>query len=115
MRRFAIAVTALLAFASPASAASRGAWDRSDQHAAAQAGLLHVLDDGAFHGERALTGAQLRPSRDPLAARLHVQPANLGALASKVSVAPFDPPIVRPPRPAAAAQSAQYHAPPRGP
>src|SRR3954469_14195225 len=114
MRRFAIAVTALLAFASPASAASRGAWDRSDQHAAAQAGLMHVLDDGAFHGERALTGAQLRQSRDALAARLDVQPANLGALASKVSVAAFDRAIVRQLGLADVAKSVQYQARRRG-
>src|SRR5690349_21794126 len=114
MRRLAIAVAALLACASPASAASRGAWDRGDQHAAAQAGLMHVLDDGAFHGERPLSGAQLRQSRDALAARLNVPAANLGALGSHVSVAAFDRAMVRQLGLADVARSVHYQARRRG-
>jgi cell wall-associated NlpC family hydrolase len=95
MRRLITLTLALLALASPAQAATRGAWDRGDQHTAARAGLMHVLSDDRFHGERPLTGAQLRQSRDALAARLNVAPVNLGSAGSTVSVAAFDRALVR--------------------
>src|SRR4051794_5149605 len=98
MRRLAALTAALLTLAAPAAAhaaMTRGGWDRADQHAAAVNGLMHVLDDGAFHGERPLTGAQLRQSRDALATRLNVAPANLGAIGAHVSVAAFDRALVR--------------------
>jgi cell wall-associated NlpC family hydrolase len=94
MRRLLALTAGLLAFASPASAATLGAWDRGDQHAVAQAGLMHVLDDDAFHGERPVSAAQLRQSRDALAARLAVPAVNLGALGAHVSVAAFDRALV---------------------
>jgi cell wall-associated NlpC family hydrolase len=79
-----------LALASPAHAAVRGlgGWDRSDQHAVAQAGLMHVLEDQGFHGERPLAGGQLHDALEALAARLGV-PA-VAAPATGVSVEGFD-------------------------
>src|SRR3954447_25050335 len=98
MRRLAALTATLLALAAPAAAhaaMTRGGWDRADQHAAAVNGLMHVLDDGAFHGERALTGAQLRQARDAPAQRLGTAPVNLGAPGPHVSVAVFDRALVR--------------------
>ena len=95
MRRLFALTLALAAVASPARAAMLATWDRPDQHVAAQAGLLHVLDDGDFHGDRPLTGGQLRQARDALAARLAVPPVNLGGLGPRVSVAAFDRALVR--------------------
>ena len=96
MRRLAaLTVTLLAACATPASAAmTLGGWDKADQHASDVQGLMHVLEDGAFHGDHLLTGAQLRQSRDALATRLGVAPVNLGALGSRVSVASFDRALV---------------------
>src|SRR4051794_26183678 len=97
MRRLASLPAALLALAAPAPASAamtRGGWDRADQHAAAVNGLMHVLDDGAFHRERPLTGAQLRQSRDALPLRLNVAPANLGSLRAPGPVAAFDAALV---------------------
>ena len=95
MRRLIALTFALAAVSSPASAATLSSWDRGDQHVAARAGLLPVLDDGEFHGERRLTGAQLRQARDAMASKLGVAPVNLGNLGSRVSVAAFDRALVR--------------------
>src|SRR3954447_18792621 len=89
MRRLAALKASLLTLAAPTAAdaaMTRGGWDRADQHAAAVNGFMHVLEDGAFHGERPLTGAQLRQPRDALALRLNVAPVDLGALGAHVSV-----------------------------
>jgi cell wall-associated NlpC family hydrolase len=61
MRRLlaATAVLAATAAAAPAHAATLGNWDRHEQRTVAKAGLLPKLDDGGFHGERALTPGQL--------------------------------------------------------
>jgi cell wall-associated NlpC family hydrolase len=95
MRRLIALTLALAGLSTPASAATPASWDRGDQHVTARAGLLGVLGDKRFHGERPLTGAQLRAARDALAARLGVAPVNLGALGSRVSVAAFDRGLVR--------------------
>jgi cell wall-associated NlpC family hydrolase len=57
--RLALVLIALLALPSTARAASLGGWNKSEQRAVRQAGLLTNLEDGRFHGERPLTGAQL--------------------------------------------------------
>src|SRR3954451_13433086 len=107
--------TMLAVCATPASAAiTRGNWDKADQHAADVSGLMHVLEDGAFHGERPLTGAQLRQSRDALALRLHVAPVDLGALGAHLSFAAFDTALVRQLGLADLAKSIQWQARRRG-
>src|SRR3954451_10116888 len=107
--------TMLAVCATPASAAiTRGNWDKADQHAADVSGLMHVLEDGAFHGERPLTGAQLRQSRDALALRLHVAPVDLGALGAHLSFAAFDTALVRQLGLADVARSIQWQARRRG-
>src|SRR4051794_41357851 len=58
--RLALVVTvATLALPSTAHAASLGGWNKSEQREVASAGLLPKLEDGRFHGERPLSGAQL--------------------------------------------------------
>ncbi len=86
-----LVLTCLLIVAAPARAAvpGTGGWDPQSQHAAAQAGLMHVLDDGAFHGERPLTGAQLRESLGTLGDQLGTQSTPAPDTAT-VSVAGFD-------------------------
>jgi len=76
-----------LTLAAPASAhaASLGGWNQSEQREVAAAGLLPRLQDGRFHGERPLTGAQLSTA-------LGEQPA---AAARTVSVTSFDARLVR--------------------
>src|SRR3954469_21648042 len=95
MRRLIALTLALAGLSTPASAATPASWNRGDQHVTARAGLLGVLGDKRFHGERPLTGAQLRAARDALAARLGVAPVNLGAVGPRVSVAAFDRALVR--------------------
>ena len=114
-RLAALMATMLAVCATPASAAiTRGNWDKADQHAADVSGLMHVLYDGAFHGERPLTGAQLRQSRDALAAKLNVAPINLGAVGAHISVAAFDRALVRQLGLADLAKSIQWQARRRG-
>jgi cell wall-associated NlpC family hydrolase len=52
---------AVITLAAPASAqaASLGGWNKREQREVIQAGLLPKLEDGRFHGERSLSGAQL--------------------------------------------------------
>src|SRR4051812_18895613 len=52
------AATALLPTTS-ARAASRGGWNLGEQRAVRLAGVMHDLDDQAFHGERPVSGRQL--------------------------------------------------------
>jgi cell wall-associated NlpC family hydrolase len=89
MRALLGAVLAVLLTTSPAAAApTPGTWNRGDQRAVTQAGMLPVLDDGAFHGERPLAGHQAGAARDALAARLGLP--RVPAPAGHVSVAGFD-------------------------
>jgi cell wall-associated NlpC family hydrolase len=89
MRTLLATATAVLVLAAPAAAASgRGDWNRGDQRAVAEAGLMAPLDDGRFHGERAVAGAQLPGALHALADRLAV--ARLPAPTGAVSVAGFD-------------------------
>jgi hypothetical protein len=56
--------------ATSARAASLSGWNLGEQRAVREAGVLHNLDDQAFHGERPLSGHQLPEALAALAARL---------------------------------------------
>jgi cell wall-associated NlpC family hydrolase len=77
---------AVLTLAAPASAlaASLGGWNLREQREVVQAGLLPKLEDGRFHGERALSGAQLSAALSEQAA----------SAAKTVSVTSFDARLV---------------------
>ena len=87
----ALLVLALLPAA--ASAHTRGDWNRGEQRAVARAGLLAPLADGALHGERPLTGAQLGHALTQLAARTGGAPVAAPARAT-VSLTSFDARLV---------------------
>src|SRR3954449_6475284 len=55
----ALAAAAALLPATAARAASRGGWTLREQRAVRLAGVMHDLDDQAFHGERPVGGRQL--------------------------------------------------------
>jgi cell wall-associated NlpC family hydrolase len=80
----ALAVTS----APAANAADRAAWNLGEQRAVRLAAVMHNLDDGAFHGERPLTGRQLPDALAAFSATLGA-PA-VSAPPSAVSVATFD-------------------------
>jgi cell wall-associated NlpC family hydrolase len=78
----ALAVAAgVLLPATGARAAARGSWNLTEQHAVRVAGVMHDLDDEAFHGERPVAGRQLPDALAALAAQLGVAPVS----------APIDP------------------------
>jgi cell wall-associated NlpC family hydrolase len=87
MRVLLATAAAVLVVASPAAAAT-GTWDRRDQHAAVEAGLMAPLDDGQFHGERPVAGTQLPGALHALADRLGV--ARIPVPTGRVSLAGFD-------------------------
>jgi cell wall-associated NlpC family hydrolase len=84
--RLASILAAAVTLAAPASAhaASLGGWNKSEQRQVVSAGLLPKLQDGRFHGERPLSGAQL-------SAALGEQSASA---AKTVSVTAFDARLV---------------------
>jgi cell wall-associated NlpC family hydrolase len=86
MRLASIFAVAAVTLAAPASAhaASLGGWNKSEQREVVSAGLLPKLEDGRFHGERPLSGAQL-------SAALGEQSASA---AKTVSVTAFDTRLV---------------------
>jgi cell wall-associated NlpC family hydrolase len=93
VRALLLALAALLACASAARAAivpTLGNWSRDEQEMVVSEGLLTDLDDGAFHGERALTHSQLQVARDALAVRLGAVPAPIAGDVDRISVAAFD-------------------------
>src|SRR4051794_17442971 len=69
MRLILATALAVLALPTSAHAAGLGSWNRSEQRAVVQAGLLDGLPDGRFHGEARLTGAQLGSALGAVAAR----------------------------------------------
>ena len=95
-----LVLPACLAFSAPAVAGKPpklpplAAWDPLSQKAVVQAGLLPVLDDGQFHGERPLELTDLRTARDGLATRLGVAPVKFDGT-GHISVAAFDAFLVR--------------------
>jgi cell wall-associated NlpC family hydrolase len=95
MRRLSLLLAAAAALiATPtASAATRANWNLDQQEDVAEAGVLTRLDDGRFHGERPLTGAQLGAALSALAAESG-QPAVAGTSAATVSVTAFDARLV---------------------
>lgn len=74
--------------ATSARAAARGSWNLPEQRAVRLAGVMHDLDDQAFHGERPVAGRQLPDALAAFAARLGVDPVK--APASAVTVTTFD-------------------------
>jgi cell wall-associated NlpC family hydrolase len=97
--RLATSLLVLLAslVAAPAAraAASLGTWNVGEQRAVAGAGLLPRLADGALHGERALTPAQLAGSLQAVAARTGQPPVTASVRArGPVSVTMFDARLV---------------------
>jgi cell wall-associated NlpC family hydrolase len=88
-----LAAAAVLATPQTARAASLGGWNQGEQRAVAASGLLSRLDDGRFHGERPLTGAQLGGALTALAAQSGQPPVAAGS-ASTVSVTGFDARLV---------------------
>jgi cell wall-associated NlpC family hydrolase len=87
MRALLATAAAVLLISSPAAAAT-GTWDRRDQHAVVEAGLMAPLDDGQFHGERPVAGAELQGALHALADRLGV--ARVPVPTGRVSLAGFD-------------------------
>jgi cell wall-associated NlpC family hydrolase len=87
MRALLATAAAVLLVSSPAAAAT-GTWDRRDQHAVIEAGLMAPLDDGQFHGERPVAGTQLPGALNALADRLGV--ARVPVPTGRVSLAGFD-------------------------
>jgi cell wall-associated NlpC family hydrolase len=82
------AATALLAPPPGARAASLGGWNLGEQRAVRLAGVMHDLDDQAFHGERPVSGRQLPDALAAFAAQLGAAP--VPAPSSAVSVTTFD-------------------------
>ena len=89
-RRLLVAVLTLLALApvAPAGAALRASWNLGEQRSVREAGVMHNLDDQAFHGERGVAGAQLPEAFAAFAQRSGLAP--VAAPASGVSVTTFD-------------------------
>jgi cell wall-associated NlpC family hydrolase len=84
-----LAIAAAVLLGAPAAhAASLGTWNLGEQRAVRLAGVMHDLDDRAFHGERPVSGRQLPDALAALALGLGV-PA-VPAPASGVSVTTFD-------------------------
>jgi cell wall-associated NlpC family hydrolase len=92
MRCFSIVLAALavLTAAPTADAATRADWNLREQEDVADAAVLARLDDGRFHGERPLTGAQLSAALGALTG----QPVATTSAAT-VSVTAFDARLVR--------------------
>jgi cell wall-associated NlpC family hydrolase len=90
LRRLIPPLVALLTLvpAAGAQAASLGGWNLGEQHVVREAGIMHNLGDAAFHGERPVTGPQLRAAFGVLAATQGTAPVSV--LADRVSVATFD-------------------------
>jgi cell wall-associated NlpC family hydrolase len=84
----AVAAAAAALPATSARAASLGGWNLGEQRAVRLAGVMHDLDDQAFHGEHAVAGGQLPDALATFAAGLGVAPVR--APTEAVSVATFD-------------------------
>ena len=95
MRRLAIALVALAAGASTATAdaATLGNWDKAEQHTVARAGVLPKLP-GGFHGGDDLSASQLTHALNAIARRTGARP--VAALAgTHVTVATFHRLVVK--------------------
>ena len=90
--RIAVAAVALaLVAAGPASAASKGSWDRKQQTQVVRAGLMSKLP-GGFHGEQPLTSDQLDQAFTTLSAKTGEPAPRLSA--APISVTKFDAAVV---------------------
>lgn len=83
-----VVLAASLIPAGAAHAAGLGTWNLGEQHRVRVAGLMHVLPDGRFHGERPVDGRQLPDGLEAFATHLGV-PA-VGAPQRPVSLIGFD-------------------------
>jgi cell wall-associated NlpC family hydrolase len=83
------AAAALLPAPAARAAMTRGGWNLPEQRAVRLAGVMHDLDDQAFHGERPLAGRELPDALQALAITLGAAPLH-GVPASAVSVTTFD-------------------------
>jgi len=92
MRRLSLflAAAAVLTAAPNAHAATRADWNLSEQEDVVDAAVLERLDDGRFHGERPLTGAQMTAALGALTE----EPAVASSSAATVSVTAFDARLV---------------------
>src|ERR1700742_2737856 len=93
MRLALVTVAAFLAVAPAADAHTLSNWNTPEQREVASAGLMTRMDDGRFHGERDLTGAQLGDALSAVASRDGAQPVAASA-SSTVSVTAFDARLV---------------------
>ena len=90
--RIAVAAVALaLVAAGPASAASKGSWDRKQQTQVVRAGLMSKLP-GGFHGEQPLTSDQLGQAFTALSAKTGEPAPRLSA--APITVTKFDAAVV---------------------
>jgi cell wall-associated NlpC family hydrolase len=89
-RRLLPVLVALLTLvpAAGARAAALGTWNLGEQHAVRVAGVMHDLDDDAFHGERPVTGDQLRAAFEALAPTYGLP--RVAVPADRVSLLTFD-------------------------
>jgi cell wall-associated NlpC family hydrolase len=85
----AAATAAMLPTAAAHAAMTRGGWNLAEQRAVRLAGVMHDLDDQAFHGDRPLAGRQLPDALTALSTTLGAEPLH-GVPASAVSVTTFD-------------------------
>ena len=90
-----LVLAAWMAFTAPASASRLGDWNPLEQHISREEGMLHNYSDGAFHGERRLTAAQLRDVRNGLADRFAIKPVPLLANKGLITVRAFDDLVIR--------------------
>jgi cell wall-associated NlpC family hydrolase len=97
MRHLSILLIAAFAALIPAStshaAVTRASWNSDEQQEVAGAGVLARLDDGRFHGERPLSGAQLGAALGALAVQSG-RPPVAATSAATVSVSAFDARLV---------------------
>lgn len=94
MRRAATLATTLIALALAPQASAKqpvtlGNWNVADQRAVDRAGLMPALEDGDFHGERAVAGRQAREALHALAAELGLPPVT-SVPRGRLSVFAFD-------------------------
>ena len=86
-------VLASLALApTPATAAvppALGSWNPVDQQRVVRSGLMPLLEDGDFHGERPVAGSQARDALHALALRFGLPPVT-SARSGRLSVLAFD-------------------------
>jgi len=84
----ALAIAAFATAPARAAVPGLGGWDVDQQYTVMEAGVMHPLPDGAFHGEQHVAGTQMRDALAAIAARLGVAP--VPAPDGRLSVYAFD-------------------------